>query len=108
MPHFSEIAGCPVRFVTLSVLSLPPLRKTSYFDISSSIWRIRIVRARCARRYSTAGMKRDDLKVFGHELRDVPVRSKSTSPDRVTSSKDAAASASRMKPIELAIDKSGR
>ena len=65
-PHGTTTAGWPVRFGIVK-LALPGAgeTKTSQFAISLSISRINRVRARCARRYSTAGMNRAVRKVFG-------------------------------------------
>ena len=72
-PHGSTTAGFPVRFVT-SKLALPGagLTKTSHCYIKVSISRINRVRARCARKYSTAGMNREVRNVFGQSPADCP------------------------------------
>ena len=63
----------PVKFVT-SKLALPGagLTNTSHCDISLSMSCISKVRARCARKYSTAGMNRDVRNVFGQSPGDCP------------------------------------
>ena len=68
-PHGVTTAGWPVRFV-INRLALPGagVTKTSHFDIKESISRISRVRARCARMYSTAGMKREVRKLLGQSL----------------------------------------
>src|SRR5258708_33418 len=65
-PQGTQTAGWPVRFVIVK-LALPGAgeTKTSHCDISLSISRINKTRARCARKYSTAGMKREVRNVFG-------------------------------------------
>src|SRR4029079_6878125 len=72
-PEGVTTAGCPVRLV-MSKLALPGagLTNTSHWDINFSICPIRMVRARCARMYSTAGMKREVRKVLGQSFSDCP------------------------------------
>jgi hypothetical protein len=49
-PHFTAIAGWPVRFVSPSVASLPAESGTSNFVMNSARCCISTVRPRCARR----------------------------------------------------------
>src|SRR5215207_10565378 len=102
-PQGNTTAGCPVRFVT-SKLALPGagLTNTSHCDINFSISRISSVRARCARRYSTAGINRDVRNVLGQSFGDCP-DNWLTRPSRVMSSNAVAASADKMNlrdPVE--------
>src|SRR4029079_8551165 len=87
-PHGNTTAGCPVKFVT-NKLALPGagLTKTSHCDISFSISCISNVRARCARRYSTAGINRDVRNVLGQSFGDCP-DNWLTRPSRVMSAFD--------------------
>jgi hypothetical protein len=72
-PHGSTTAGCPVKFVT-NKLALPGagLTNTSHCDINLSISCMSNVRARCARRYSTAGINRDVRNALGQSPGDCP------------------------------------
>jgi len=72
-PQGTTTAGCPVRLVT-SKLALPGAGETkqSHCAISFSISCISRVRARCARRYSTAGIRRDVRNVLGQSPADCP------------------------------------
>lgn len=59
-PQGTQTAGCPVRFVMVRLALLGAGEtNTSHCDMNLSISRINSTRARCARRYSTAGMKRE-------------------------------------------------
>src|SRR5205807_115031 len=72
-PHGTQMAGCPVRFVIIR-LALPGAGETntSHCDISLSISRISSTRARCARKYSTAGMKREVRNELGQSKASCP------------------------------------
>src|SRR5207237_4895840 len=72
-PQGTQTAGWPVRLVMIK-LALPGAgeTKTSHCDINLSISRISSTRARCARRYSTAGMKREVRNEFGQSPASCP------------------------------------
>ena len=95
-PFGTTTHGCPVRFVRRR--ELPPnvgATKRSTPERHSSISRIRSVRARWARRYSTAGMSCPWRKTFG-QASAVCRTIVFTRPSRTSASKAVAASAVRM------------
>src|ERR1035438_4855544 len=72
-PQGTTAAGCPVKLVMVKLALLGAGEtNTSHLLIKSSILPISSVRARCARRYSTAGIKREVRKEFGQSWGDCP------------------------------------
>src|SRR5262245_29841146 len=65
-PHGVTTAGWPVRLVVVRLeLPDPVVTNGGGGAINASIFRMSSVRARCARMYSTAGIKRAVRKEFG-------------------------------------------
>ena len=72
-PHFITTCGLPVRLVVVSS-ACDGITTTSQSAMNFSNFSTSIVRARCARMYSTAGISREERKLFGQSLGDLALQ----------------------------------